>query len=338
MATGIVSTALLRTGLDVASGALALLATVGFVALLVLLVVRVVRTPRSVWLDAQDPRRAFGFFTIVAAIGVLAVRFADVAPTATAVAVIVAGAVWLVVVYAIPAAVILTPHREPVSAHIDGSWFLWVVATQSVSVGLSSGVDGSVDAAGTLAVVTWSIGIVLYLILATLILLRLLTVPNRPDDLSPAYWIFTGATAISALAASRILLLPADLPIRETVAEFVSATAVVLWSFGTWWIPMLVIFGVWRHVVKRRPFRYESGLWSIVFPLGMYAVASRSAGEALGLSFLGEVGTVATVVAAAAWFIVVVLMLAAGVRFARSSTRTVAHTDSTHARSQTNDR
>ena len=114
----------------------------------------------------------------------------------------------------------------------------------------------------------------LYLMLATLVTLRLLTTPTDPHTFRPSYWIYMGATAITVLAGSRILVLSADLPIVAATSAFVSGFTYVLWAFGAWWIPLLVLFGVWRYAVRREPMRYESELWSIVFPLGMYAVAS----------------------------------------------------------------
>ncbi|MFC7512225.1 hypothetical protein ACFQV4_25930 [Streptomyces thermocarboxydus] len=47
------------------------------------------------------------------------------------------------------------------------------------------------------------------------------------------------------------------------------------WSFCTWLIPLLLALGVWRHVLHRVPLHYETSLWSMVFPVGMYGVASR---------------------------------------------------------------
>ena len=54
----------------------------------------------------------------------------------------------------------------------------------------------------------------------------------------------------------------------------------VFWAFATWLIPVLVAAGWWRHVIHRVPLRYEATLWSIVFPLGMYAVAGIYLGRA----------------------------------------------------------
>ena len=52
----------------------------------------------------------------------------------------------------------------------------------------------------------------------------------------------------------------------------------------------LVAAGWWRHRVHRVPLRYESSLWSVVFPLGMYAVASIYLGRADDLPIVEAFG------------------------------------------------
>src|SRR3546814_2735603 len=37
---------------------------------------------------------------------------------------------------------------------------------------------------------------------------------------------------------------------------------------STWWIPMLLLLGLWRYGYKRFPFRYDPLYWGAVFPLG----------------------------------------------------------------------
>jgi len=49
------------------------------------------------------------------------------------------------------------------------------------------------------------------------------------------------------------------------------------------------------------PLRYEPDLWSLVFPLGVYCVASEALGTALGVRWLVTVGHAGTWVAFAAW-------------------------------------
>jgi tellurite resistance protein TehA-like permease len=43
-------------------------------------------------------------------------------------------------------------------------------------------------------------------------------------------------------------------------------------------------------VLQRVPLRYETALWSLVFPIGMYGVATRELGRTTGTSWLVTVG------------------------------------------------
>jgi tellurite resistance protein TehA-like permease len=74
-----------------------------------------------------------------------------------------------------------------------------------------------------------------------------------------------------------------------------------LWAFGTWWIPLLVVLGLWRHVWQHWPLTYEPTLWSVVFPLGMYSVATLVYGKAARLSFTEPLSRFMLWVAIAAW-------------------------------------
>jgi hypothetical protein len=110
------------------------------------------------------------------------------------------------------------------------------------------------------AVGLWGIGLVLYLLLVSLISLHWLTVPMTPQTLSPPYWILMSATAIIVLAGSRILDLPAALAAVKATAGFVEGFSFALWAFGTWWIPLLVVLGIWRHVRRHWPLSYQPAL------------------------------------------------------------------------------
>jgi tellurite resistance protein TehA-like permease len=56
------------------------------------------------------------------------------------------------------------------------------------------------------------------------------------------------------------------------------------------------------------PLLYEATLWSIVFPLGMYAVAGIYLGQADRLPIVGTVGFAEIWVAFAVWLVVLVAM------------------------------
>src|SRR5690348_16886894 len=70
----------------------------------------------------------------------------------------------------------------------------------------------------------------------------------------------------TVLAGAKILVLPGMLPAVRVTAGFVEGFSYALWAFGTWWIPLLVILGCWRHVRQRWPLTYEPPLWSVVKP------------------------------------------------------------------------
>ena len=90
----------------------------------------------------------------------------------------------------------------------------------------------------------------------------------------------------------------------EAVRGLVAGVSVSIWLFGSWLIPVLVAAGWWRHRTHRVPLRYEPSLWSIVFPLGMYAVAATYLDHADGLPLVGVVGAVGNWVAFAVWWLV----------------------------------
>jgi tellurite resistance protein TehA-like permease len=91
------------------------------------------------------------------------------------------------------------------------------------------------------------------------------------------------------------------MPVLETAAPVVAGVSFILWALGLWWIPLLLLFGIWRHVLRHRPLRYEISLWSIVFPLGMYASASMLFGTVEDLDFMVGIGRIIIWVALLAW-------------------------------------
>ena len=61
---------------------------------------------------------------------------------------------------------------------------------------------------------------------------------------------------------------------------------VLAWATATFWFPLMVAIGVWRHLVRRLPLRYHPSYWALVFPLGMYSAATFRIRAAIGLDAL----------------------------------------------------
>ena len=290
MATGILSIDTHLLGPAWLSRALLAVAATSFGALLVATTARVACWPATVLGDLRDPTSAFGFFTLVAGTNVLAVRLLEAGHPRSALALAAfGGAVWLVLTYAIPLTVLLTPRAATAARHVDAGWLLWVVATQSVAVVGATLAVAEPSAGGVLADVAvslWGIGLALYLLVTGVIVLGLLRAPPTPSSISPSLWITMGAGAISVLAGGRILELSSDIPVVRTTASLIDGLCFVLWAVGTWLIPFLLGLGLWRHAITRWPIDYEASLWSIVFPIGMYAASSDTYAKAAGIAFL----------------------------------------------------
>jgi tellurite resistance protein TehA-like permease len=314
MATGIISTGTFLLGPSWLSRVLLVIAAAGLVVLSVALVIRLVSFPSSVAADVRAPERVFGFFTITAGLDVLGVRLSYAGhPLTTAILAGLAAALWLVLTYGVPASLLLARAHDSVLGGVNGTWLLWVVSTQSLGLSasiLASAWASQAEPLASVAAVLWSIGLVLYLLLVSLIMLRLLTVPMTPETLGPPYWILMGATAITVVTGAGILNLPAALPAVRATSGFIEGFSFTLWAFGTWWIPLLIVLGFWRHVRHHWPLTYEPTLWSVVFPLGMYSVATLLFGKAAGLAFMEPLSRFMLWVAVAAWVMVAAAFLA----------------------------
>lgn len=322
MATGIVSMALHDIRQAALSETLLVISVLCLVVLTAELVVRVVVFPHEVAADLSAPDRAYSFFTLVAAFCVVGTRIAvGGMPTAAEVLGGIGFVAWAALGYGIPARLVLGPRDGPVLAGVNGNWFIWVVGTQALVVTLAdvgTAFPGQTRPYGLVAVLLWSTGVVLYLIIAALVLTRLLLMAVRPRDLTPSYWVMMGATAITVVAAGHILAMPAS-PMIRAARPIIVGLAVVLWAFGTWLMPLLVVFGIWRHALRHARLEYRPQLWSIVFPLGMYAVASIELGKTVRLPIVETIGRAWVWVAFPAWaltFVAMVVALARGVRHA----------------------
>lgn len=293
MGTGILSIGASQRGWDWLSRALLVVAGVGLVVLLVLNAWRFVAYRDALNRDLHDSAKAFLMFTFVAAVNVFASALAGFGAFGAATVLLVIGAVsWLVLGYSIPWAAVLGRSERPVTAAANGTWFIWVVASQSVAVmaaTLEPQLPGARNGLAILAVFAWSIGLVLYVAVAIFVVYRMLAYPLDPVDLTPPYWVSMGALAITIVAGSRIVEMHST-PMVDAVRGLVAGVAVVLWCFATWLIPALVAGGLWRHGVKKVPLVYSPTWWSIVFPLGMYAVAGMYLGRADRLPIVAWIG------------------------------------------------
>jgi tellurite resistance protein TehA-like permease len=329
MATGILSIACTLLGLRPLDVVLLYLNNAFFVVLWILNGVRAVRFRDRVVADLTDHGRAVGFFTAVAATGVLGSQWLVVAGARQLAEVLWFATIvlWALITYTVFTVLTVAERKPPLDEGINGGWLVSVVAAQSVAVlgaQLAPGFGERAPQILIFCLVMWLGGGMLYIWIVSLIFYRYTFFRMQPSDLTPPYWVNMGAVAISTLAGSLLVLAAPHSPPLSGMLPFVRGLTMMFWATATWWIPMLVILGVWRHVYRRFPIRYDPLYWGAVFPLGMYTVCTFRLAQALELPALLVIPRVFVFVALTAWLATMVGLVRQLLRSARSPRDAVA--------------
>ncbi len=320
MATGIISNALFLEGYRELSTVLFYVNTAAYPWLAMLTILRAVRFPQAILSDLTDPRVVFSFFTLIAANGVFGAGLHLRGVEAEALELwLLSLVMWFVLVY-LGFGVMAFRTTAPGDDVVHGGWLLAIVGTESLVIlgALAAPLTGEFSSSVFVLIhMLWGVGIGLYAMLVTLIAFRIFYLDIVPDDLTPILWVVMGAAAISTNAGSTLLLKDSGLSSLDSTRPFIEGVTLILWAWAAWWIPLLLLFGVWKHGVRRMPVTYTPMLWGIVFPLGMYALASLRLSLAADFPPLRLISLAMLWISVAAWAATFIALAAASWRSIR---------------------
>ncbi|WP_035855704.1 tellurite resistance/C4-dicarboxylate transporter family protein [Jeotgalicoccus marinus] len=311
MATGALSLSAWYLGYHLFAEILLYLNIVVYFVLIVLNIIRLSVNTKAVWSDFTNEIKGPGFFTFIAASSVIGSQLSIISnmPILGFYIWVLILFLWIVLIYSFFTILIIKKSKPLINESINGGWLLLIVSTQSLAIlgVLMQGPSNYEDIIMFISLCLFFLACMLYLAIIVLIFYRLMFFEMEAMSLTPPYWISMGALAITTLAGAIFILNGSGIILEfET---FIKATTLFFWAFGTWWIPLLVVLGIWRHVIKKVPLNYNPELWGMAFPLAMYTVGTINLSQALELSFLMIIPDITYMIALMAWGLIFIGMV-----------------------------
>ncbi|VAW37109.1 C4-dicarboxylate transporter/malic acid transport protein [hydrothermal vent metagenome] len=279
MATGIISIALSMHGYQMLANIFFAITLLTWFGMIFLYTWRLIKFPKAVFDNLLNPQTTFMFFTFVAATNISGMLLYQHGFIVLAIICWVLSFIYWAALMYFGFASLCFAHQDKEVKVVHGGWLILIVGTQSLVI-LGAQIAGELGQYATYMLVEihmlWALGMIFYAIFVTLFCYRIFFLNMQSSDYSPLMWVVMGAAAISANAGSNLLLTDPVIQVLVNLRPVVQMLSIMLWTWATWWIPLLVIIGLWQHWYCKVPLRYEPTQWSIIFPLGMYTVATNN--------------------------------------------------------------
>ncbi len=311
MSTGIISIVSHMLGYTEISRVLFIVNSIEIPVLFLLFILRLIFYFPAFRKDLSTHAKGAGFLTVVAALCILGAEFILLKNEYRPAVILwyFSIGLWLILLYAFFILVTINKQKPSLESGINGSWLLFVVSAQALSI-LGSLLQPYLNIPEDIAIFIhlffYLLGVLFYIILIGIIFYRTTFVTMKADEFKPSYWIDMGAAAISTLSGILLIKSMGNVPEFLLYIPTIKVFSILFWIAGSWWIPAIIFLEIWRH--KSISLKYNSGYWSLVFPLGVYTACTWQLGGETELSFLREISYVFIYIAWVAWLITFIAM------------------------------
>lgn len=312
MSTGIIAIASNMLGYTGLARYFFILNNLEFGILTLILIIRLIYCFPAFREDLSSHAEGAGFLTIIASACILGTEYTLLTSDSILSKVLWYFSIiaWVVIVYSFFILVTIRKRKPTLENGINGSWLLFVVSVQALSIlgnFVAPSLRASQEASAFINLFFYLLGVLFYLVVIGIIFYRTTFFPMKANEFKPSYWIDMGAAAITTLAGTMLVThLGTITPFRDFIPT-IKVLTVFFWIAGSWWIPAILVLEIWRHL--NIGVQYKSGYWCLVFPLGVYTVCTWHLSEVLQLPFLKFVSRVSIYMAWLAWVIIFIGML-----------------------------
>lgn len=264
---------------------------IAFGILMLILLARLLFYTRHLLSDLKSFKKGAGFLSLVAGSCILGMQWVQLKQNHAVGSLLFwfSLAVWVLLMYAFLVSVTTTKEKPTLEKGISGVWLLMVVATEALAI-LGTLLSGHLPLPAEqvlfLTLCLYTLGIVLYIIIITLIFYRLTFFHAEPKEITPPYWVNEGAVGITTLAGATFIMNINSGSVFAEIVPVIKWAGLLAWATAIWWIPFIIILEIWKYGIKKVSFSYTPTYWALVFCIGGFAVATFQLSKALAIAYL----------------------------------------------------
>lgn len=278
------------TGWNLLSIIFLYLTVISYVGLVGMFLIRLALFGRRFLKEIFNVHDFFDYLIFSSATSALSIRFCLSEYNSLSLGLAWAGAIFSVLIIYTLIGQLLFQEKSSVES-ISPFWLLISVALHSIGLTITTLWDHGLlmDPIFLVAAVCfWSCAVLFYIMLMALSLYRFFLVSFDVKNISPAYWTCVGAAAIAALDGGRLTLIQNGPSFLEAARPFIEGCVILFWAWAIAWIPLLILMEIFKYGYFKSEFRYHPVLWTMIYPLAMYTLATDHMAMKYQFSFIGS--------------------------------------------------